>query len=259
MRAGRWSYAFLAAVLVLVYLPLLSVVMFSFSTNGVPTLPLDGVTTHWYKVVFSDADLLAALWVTVRVGLITVFCVLLLATAAAFGLRGRAFRGRGAYEALLGMPFLLPEVITGVALLTLFNVISMDLSMATIIAGHVLFCLGVAFRVVAARVESLPRSLDDASHDLGRGDLATFWFVLLPAIRSSLMTAGLLTFALSFDQTVITIFVSGDNNTLPTLLWAKLRLDTTPEVNAFAALLLAASLVFAVVLMVRSGKELFRR
>ena len=221
-------------------------------------MPIKGFTTDWYGVLFDDEVLRQALWTSVKIGLLTVLIVLVLATLAALALRGRRFRGRGAYEAVLGMPFLLPEVVTGISLLTLFNALELAPSITTILVGHVLFCLAAGLRVIAARVEGLPESLDEAARDLGRGTLATFWFVLLPGMRSALVTAALLVFALSFDQTVITILVAGTENTLPTLLWAKLRLDTTPEVNALASLILAFSFLVAIPLGARAGRDLVR-
>lgn len=256
MSGRRLLYIPLAIVLALVYLPLFSVVLFSFKQGSAPIMPIDHLTTNWYSVLFKDSQLQAALWTTLKVGVITVVIVLAIATAAAFGLRGRRFPGRGVYEAIIALPFLLPEVVVGVALLTLFNSLKVNPSIQTIVVGHVIFCLGAGFRIVAARVESLPRSIDEAAHDLGRGTLGAFWFVLLPGVRSALVTAGLLVFALSFDQTVITIFVSGTTNTLPTLLWAKLRLDTTPEVNALASLMLLTSFLVAIPLALRANKDL---
>lgn len=254
----RILYLPLTLVLILIYLPLVSVVLFSFNAGSAPILPIDGFTTHWYSVLFNDADIRAALWTTIQVGLATVVFVLLIATTAAFGLRGRQFRGRATYEAVVGLPFLLPEVITGVALLTLLNTLKTQPSVTTIVVGHILFCLGAGFRVIAARVESLPRSLDYASRDLGRGTVGTFYYVLLPGVRSALVTAALLVFALSFDQTVITIFIAGTENTLPTLLWAKLRLDTTPELNALATMMLFLSFLVTIPLGLRAGRELAR-
>jgi spermidine/putrescine transport system permease protein len=242
--------------LTLIYLPLVAVVLFSFNASTSPNFPFKHLTLNWYATLWNDAELKDAVLTTLKVGGLTAVIVVLLATAGAFALRGRRFRGRGAYEAVLGMPFLLPEVVTGISLLTLITLLKVDLSLTTILLGHVLYCVGAGFRIIAARVESLPRSLEDAARDLGRGSLGTFWYVTLPCIRSALLTAGLLAFALSFDQTVITILVSGTQNTLPTLLWAKLRIGVTPEVNALATVILGVSFLIAIPLGLRAGRNI---
>jgi spermidine/putrescine transport system permease protein len=230
----------------LIYVPLLVVVVFSFSSSSSSVLPITGLTTQWYSELWDDADLKEAVVNTLQIGIAVVVIALALATLGALAVRGRQFRGRGLYEAFIGMPFLLPEIITGLALLTFFRQVDVDLSIGTVLVGHVVFALGAAFRIVAARVESLSPSLEEAGRDLGRGPLGVFWFVTLPALRSALMTAALVVFALSFDQTVITIFLTGSDNTLPTLLWAKMRIGFTPELNALASVILASTLLIAI-------------
>jgi spermidine/putrescine transport system permease protein len=256
MRRHRLFLIPVALALVLVYLPLLGVVLFSFDKSSAPIMPIQQLTLSWYGTLWHDSDLHQALATTLKVGAITVVCVLCLATVGAFALRGKRFPGRGAYEAMIGLPFLLPEVVIGISLLTWMSVLKIDLSIRTIVLGHILFCLGAGFRVVAGRVETLPRSLEEAARDLGCGAFRTFVLVTFPAMRSALLIAGLLVFALSFDQTIITILLSGTENTLPTLLWAKLRIGVTPEVNALATVILLVSFVIAVPLGLKAGRNL---
>jgi spermidine/putrescine transport system permease protein len=230
----------------LIYAPLIVIAVFSFAASSAGVMPIEDLTTDWYSQLWDDETVRAALWNTLRIGVAVVIVSLLLTTPAALAVRGRRFRGRGLYEFLIGMPFLLPEIITGLALLTFFQQTGIELSLQTILIGHVVFALGAAFRVIAARVEALPPSLEEAARDLGRGPLGTFWFVTLPALRTALVTAALIVFALSFDQTVITIFVTGADNTLPTLLWAKMRIGFTPELNALATVIIAATMLIAI-------------
>ena len=239
----------------LIYAPLIVVAIFSFDSSSAAVMPIEGFSTGWYERLWDDADVRAALENTIKIGIATVVVCLLLATAGALAIRGRRFRGRGIYEFVIGMPFLLPEIITGLALLTFFQQTGVKLSLGTILIGHVVFCLGAAFRVIAARVEALPSSLEEAARDLGRGPLGAFWLVTLPALRSALVTAALIVFALSFDQTVITIFVTSTDNTLPTLLWAKMRIGFTPELNALATVILAATVLVAVPAALIFGKR----
>lgn len=252
MTRNRLLAVPVAATFLLIYLPLVAVVLFSFSASSAPVMPLEGLTAQWYSLLLEDEIMHEAVANTLKVGAITVVVCLVLATAGALALRGRRFPGRGAYEFVIGMPFLLPEVVTGVALLGFFVQAGVTLSITTILAGHVLFCLGAAFRIVAARVEALPQSLEEAARDLGKGPFGAFRAVTLRGLRSALVTAGLLVFALSFDQTVITIFLTGTDNTLPTFLWAKMRLGFTSELNAIATLILLVTALLVIPLALRA-------
>jgi spermidine/putrescine transport system permease protein len=153
------------------------------------------------------------------------------------------------------MPFVLPEIVTGIALLTYYTWIGFRLSLTTVLIGHVVFCLAVAVRTIGGRLQSLPRSYEEASYDLGAGRLRTFYLVTLPNIRTALFTAGLLIFTISFDETVITIFAIGQQNTLPMVIWAMMRRGFTPEVNALATLTFVASLILIVIVGIRLREE----
>ena len=241
-----------AIAFLLMYLPLVSVVLFSFNASSAPVMPIDHLTGDWYIQAAEDSGIREAVLNTLKLGLATVVICLLLATGGALGLRGRRIPGRGAYEFVIGMPFLLPEIVTGLALLTFFTQMHVPLSLTTILFGHVLFCTAAAFRVIAARLESMPLSLEDAARDLGRGPFGAFWYVTLPGLRSALITSAVLVFALSFDQTVITVLVAGTQNTLPTLLWAKMRIGFTPELNALATIILLVTILLAVPVALRA-------
>lgn len=239
----------------LMYLPLLTVVAFSFNASSAPVLPITGLSTVWYEDLFADSAMWDAFLNTLKIGAATVVVSLVLSTLAALAIRHRQFPGRSAYEFLIGLPFLLPEVVTGLALLTFFTELGLSLSLTTILLGHTLFCIGAAFRVVAARLEALPGSLEEAARDLGRGPIGAFWRVTVPAMRSALVTAAVLVFALSFDQTIITILVTGTENTLPTFLWAKLRIGFTPELNALATMIFLTTILLCVPLAMRARPE----
>jgi spermidine/putrescine transport system permease protein len=254
-RGSRWLYLPTTAAFVLIYLPLVAVVLFSFDGSAAPVMPLKGWTLSWYSTLVHDQDIRDAFVNTLKIGALCDVIVMVVATMAALALRGRRFPGRSVYEAWIEMPFLLPEVITGVALLTFFSQTHIALSLRTILIGHVLYTLGAAFRLIAARLESMPPSPEEAARDLGRGALGAFRLVTLPRARSALVTAALITFALSFDQTMITVLVTGTVNTLPTILWARMRIGFTPELNALAALLLGGSFVLSIPIALRLGRQ----
>ena len=144
---------------------------------------------------------------------------------------------------------------TGLALLTFYTLLGIRLSLVTVLIGHVVFCLSVAVRTIGARLQSLPRSYEEASYDLGAGRLRTLFLVILPSIRTAIFTAALLIFTISFDETVITIFTIGQENTLPMLIWAMMRRGFTPEVNAIASLTFVTSLILIVLVGTRSREQ----
>lgn len=246
MRGRHLLLIPVALTFLVVYLPLVAVVLFSFKSSPAIVMPISDFTTDWYGVLWRDSEVHAALRNSLILGAATVGVTLVLATPVALALRGRRFRGRGAYEFVIGMPFLLPEIVTGLALLTFFTQVDIDLSKMTIVIGHVLFVVGAAFRIIAARVETLPTTMEEAARDLGRGAVGSFVYATLPGLWSALAAAALIVFVLSFDQTVITIFLTGVDNTLPTLLWAKMRIGFTPELNALATVLLGITAVLAI-------------
>ena len=204
-------------------------------------MPIERYTISWYRALWFDGDMRAALYLTLKVAGCTVVIAVTLSVLAALGLRHRQFVGRGVYEFAINLPFLVPEIVVGLALVTFFNFAGVALSFETILVGHILFCLSAAFRVIASRLEALPSSLEEAARDLGRGAFGAFWYVTLPGLLSALLTAALLVFALSFDQTVITILVSGPQGTIPTVMWARMRLGFTPELSALATFILVAT------------------
>lgn len=253
--SGRVLLIITILAFILLYLPLVSVVLFSFNAGTAPVLPMRGLTLSWFGELFLDDDIRRAAFTSISIGLSSVVVCMVLGTPAALALRGRTFRGRGAYEAIIGLPLLIPEIITGTGLVTLFTIMNVKFSFWTILAGHVVITVGAGFRVIAGRAEALPRSLEEASNDLGRGVWGTLWHVTLPGMASALVTAALVVFALSFDQTLVTVFLTGTDNTLPTLLFSRMRIGFNSELNALATVLLFATVLLMVPAILLSRKE----
>jgi putative spermidine/putrescine transport system permease protein/spermidine/putrescine transport system permease protein len=140
---------------------------------------------------------------------------------------------------LVFLPFLLPPIIIGLSLLIFFREIDFPRSLVTVIIGHTVFVLALVYRILLVRLQALSRSLVEASYDLGASRWQTFRLVLLPNLTGAMAGAAVLAFALSFDETMITILVTGTQNTLPIRLWAMMRLGFTPDINALVTLILA--------------------
>ena len=228
-------------VYLFMYLPILVIVAFSFSAKRVLSLPIEGWTLNWYAQALMDARLQAGLFNSLRVAIASVTIAAILGTLAAWAVQRYHFFGQEAFRAAVILPLILPGIITGVAMLSFFASLDLPLGLVTVIIGHATFGFPVVFNTVAARISRLPRNLEEAAADLGSPPWSAFWQVVFPGIRSALLSATLLAFTLSFDEIIVTIFLTGQENTLPMEIWARLRFGMTPEINATVTLILLVS------------------
>ncbi len=228
-------------VYLFMYLPILVIVAFSFSAGRVLSLPIKGWTLNWYAQALMDARLQAGLFNSLRVAIASVTIAAILGTLAAWAVQRYRFFGQEAFRAAVILPIILPGIITGVAMLSFFASLDLPLGLVTVIIGHATFGFPIIFNTVAARISRLPRNLEEAAADLGSPPWSAFWQVVFPGIRSALLSATLLAFTLSFDEIIVTIFLTGQENTLPMEIWARLRFGMTPEINATVTLILLVS------------------
>ncbi len=220
------------------YAPILVLVAYSFNASALVTV-WGGFSTRWYAALFSDAPLIAAAWVSLRVAVLASLIATVLGTLAAFVMKrhGR-FRGRSLFTGLVYGPMVMPEVMIGLSLLLTFIGIGLDRGVATIVIAHATFCTGFVAVVVSARLRGLDRSLEEAAADLGAGPLRVLGTVTLPLLTPAIVAGALLAFTLSLDDLVIASFVSGPGaTTLPMRLYSQVRLGVNPEINAASTLL----------------------
>lgn len=232
------------------YLPILVIVVFSFSQGRVLALPIQGWTVDWYSAALSDDRLQAGLFNSIRVAIAATSIAAILGTLAAFAIQKYQFFGKNAFRTAVVLPIILPGIVTGVAMLSFFSTLDVPLGLLTVIIGHATFGFPVVFNTVAARISQLPRSLEEAAADLGASPWSAFWRVVFPGLRSALISGTLLAFTLSFDEIIVTIFLTGQDNTLPMEIWARLRFGITPEINATVTLIL----LFSICLVLLSQK-----
>jgi ABC-type spermidine/putrescine transport system permease subunit II len=211
----------------------------------------ESATLAWYARLWTNADIVAALRATLVVGLTAVAIAVVLSIVLALYVNWEGALGRGLIELLVYLPFLLPPIITGLSLLVFFSRLGVERGIATLAVGHAAFVLALVYRIVLTRLRSIPRSLVEASADLGASRWQTFVLVLWPQLRPAVVTGAVLGFALSFDETLISVFLSGSESTLPLRLWAMMRVGFTPEINALVTLVLAATIVLAVIVSLR--------
>lgn len=266
MRLSRSSRlvlgAFTLAVLGIIYVPLLVVLVNSFSTSTSLTWPPPGFTVEWWGRAFRNAGALDSLLTSVQVGLAATAIALVLGTLIALALQRYEFFGRDTVSLLVILPIALPGIVTGIALNNAFRTImGIPLSLFTVIVSHATFCIVTVFNNVIARLRRTGTNLEDASADLGAGIWTTFRLVTFPQLRSALFAGGLLAFALSFDEIIVTTFTAGSGvSTLPIWILNNLfRPNQAPVVNVIAVVLVVVSIVPIYLAQRIAGSEQTRR
>src|SRR5690242_1135087 len=226
------------------YLPLLVIVMQSFSASPIPGWPIGHYSTRWFRLAWHDQFARTAFENSVTVGLRAAAVALVLGSCIAFALSRFRFFGQNTVSLLFVLPIALPGIVTGLALLSTIDYLGITPSLWTVVAGHATFCIVVVFNNVVARLRRSSTSLEEASLDLGAAGWQTFRHVTLPSIATALVAGGLLAFALSFDEVVVTLFTAGSQQTLPLWIYNQFRLpNTAAEVNAVAVFVIALTAI----------------
>ncbi|KAF1062035.1 ABC transporter permease subunit [Burkholderia gladioli] len=229
------------------YIPILSLIVYSFNESQLVTV-WSGFSTRWYSALLSDDELIAAAWLSLKIGVLTACASVVIGTWAGYVLaRMGRFRGHALYSGMINAPLVIPEVIQGISLLLLFIELAKWIGwpaqrgMFTIWLGHVMLCLSYVAIIVQSRVRELDPSLEEAALDLGATPLKVFFTITLPLISQALVSGWLLSFTLSIDDLVLSAFLSGPGSTtLPLVVFSRVRLGLNPEMNALATLFIAA-------------------
>jgi spermidine/putrescine transport system permease protein len=238
-------FAFL--VLVFIYLPLFVVVLYSFNADSVNSFPMSGFSLKWYGVMAQNKALIESLEHSVTVALISTFLAILLGVPGAFALDRFNFWGKRIFERIVLLPLILPGILTGVAMLSFFQEIGIKQSMLAVVIGHTTFLIATVMTQVFAKLKRMERSIEEASADLGANRFQTFWYVILPNIKTALAGAALLSFTLSLDEIPVTFFLNGVYSTLPVQIWGMTRNGFSPEVNAISSIVFLCSLVLIII------------
>jgi spermidine/putrescine transport system permease protein len=245
MRMGlpRWLIALVAGVYLFLHLPILVLVAFSFNASKF-SVEWTGFSLEWYRRLLERDDILHGLRASLIVGFAATIVSTLMGTLIALGLARHKFRGRRVLEALLYVPIVTPEIVTGISLLILYVLIGFPLGLATITNAHVAFCISFVVVVVLARVEGMDESLEEASMMLGADEITTFWKVTVPQLWPGILSGALLAFTMSFDDFLITSFVAGPgSSTLPLVVYSMVRRNIEPTINAISTLILVGTTV----------------
>jgi putative spermidine/putrescine transport system permease protein len=234
------------AGLAFIYIPLIVIVIYAFNSSKILAWPPPGWTTHWFSQAFKNEAAREAFFTSLKAGVAATAIALVLGTLASLAVARHRFFGRETISFLVILPIALPGIVTGVAISNTFTqVLNVPLSLFTVIVGHATFCIVVVYNNSVARLRRLSGSFEEASADLGAHTWQTFRFVTFPAMKSALIAGGLLAFALSFDEIIVTNFTIGaGEETLPIWIYSNLfRPHELPIVNAVAVLVILISII----------------
>jgi spermidine/putrescine transport system permease protein len=232
------------AFLIFLYGPILLLPIFAFNDSTVVAFPLKGFTTQWFQSVWGDADL----WQAVRNSLFVACTASVLATTlGVFAARASTryvFPAKGAVMGLIMLPLVLPDMIMAMALLVVLLSLNIELSLLTVILGHVLICTPFAVAMLTSAFQSLDKSLEEAAYDLGEGAISTFYLVILPLVTPGIISALLISFTISLDEFVISNFLGSKDKLLSVYIFGQLRFPkNVPTIMALGALLVALSVI----------------
>ncbi|MFD3447462.1 ABC transporter permease [Microbacteriaceae bacterium 4G12] len=250
MKKFLVSYSWL--ILLFLYLPMLVLMVYSFNDSRI-NAEWKGFTLHWYTDLFENPDVISAFLNTMIIALTATVLSTIIGTLCALGLHRYKYRFKGAWNGLIYLPILVPDILMGLSLLILFSQLQLELGKLTIIIAHVTFSISFVVVILSARLAGMGKELEEAANDLGATPWQTFRYVTFPSLAPGIISAALLTFTLSIDDFVISFFVSGPGSTtLPLYIYSMVKRGITPEINALSTILI----ISIVTLMIAS--EIFR-
>jgi spermidine/putrescine transport system permease protein len=236
------------------YFPLLIVLVFSFSPTKT-IVGISGFTLKWYLELFKDQNLLTAFFHTLIIGVGAVGIAIVLGLAGAFFVSRVSFPGKSVFRTLVLLPYILPGILMGISLLVVIKALNIPLSPFTVLLGHVSFTVPVVMFQIMSRIARMGPNYQAAAMDLGANPVQTFWYVTLPMIRTALIGAALLAFTVSFDEIVISYFLTGTWMTLPVFIYGMMRYGLSPKVYAISTIILFLSLALIMLMSRYTGRS----
>lgn len=237
---------YLAFLTVIMYLPIVVVIIYSFNVSKQSTI-WSGWTFHWYKEVFRDRTLIEALKNSVILGVLSSLIAGIIGTLGAVGMMRTKNKVNGIVEYISTLPIMIPEIILGMIFMVYFSLLRLPFGMVTLVIGHASFCIPYVFMMVKARLAGMDKFLAEAARDLGASEGRAFLDITLPLISPAIVSGMLLSFAMSLDDVVISIFVTGaKTNTLPIKVYTQLKTGITPKINALSTMMLLCTLILVV-------------
>jgi spermidine/putrescine transport system permease protein len=242
-----WPWLVIAGVLGFLYAPVAITAIFSFNDSAITGFPIKGITTEWYANLWNDAEFREATMFSLKIAALSTLISVLIGTPAAIAVNRSGSRWVRALNAVYVSPMLIPALVLAVSMTTMFTLLSVQLSMWTIVGGHVVVSAPLIFLIVSARLRGFDWTLPSAARVLGATPFQAFVRVTVPLLAPAVMGGAILAFIVSMDNFVISLFLTGGESTLPLLIWSRMRESFDPTVNAMATLLLVATLTAAIV------------
>ena len=236
-----WPRVYIITLLGIMYLPIALVILYSFNASRL-SVNWSGFTFDWYRQLFRDRSMLEALRNSLFLATVSSLAAAVIGTLGAFGATRHKLRGSGAIEYLSMLPIMIPEIILGMVLLAFFSLLGLPLGMTTLIVAHTSFNIPYVFLLVKARLAGLSKEYAEAARDLGAGEARAFFDIILPLIFPAILSGMLLGFAMSFDDVIISVLVTGPRvSLLPIKIYTQVKTGITPKTNALCTLLFAAT------------------
>lgn len=238
---------FIVLVLTFLYLPILVTIIYSFNTSKMNIL-FEGFTTSWYQTMFYNRNLMEAFQNSLIVGIVSTLIATIIGTLGAVGMHKYSFLGKNFLDKVLYIPVVIPEIVLGIALLSIYSFMNITLGLFTIIIAHITFCIPFVLITVRARISGLDNALVEAAMDLGANTFQAFFKVTLPLLMPGVLSGAMLSFTLSLDDVIISFFTNGpDSITLPLEILSMVRTGVTPEANALSTMIMIVTMLIVCV------------
>jgi len=243
MKEIKFSKVFLVLIMLLIYLPIAVVVVYSFNGSKISSV-WSGLSLEWYRQLFDDVDMFVALKNSLVLATLSSVLSGIIGTLGAVGIRRSKMRAESSVEYLTMLPIMIPEIILGMLFMAFFSMIGMPFGMGTLVIAHSTFCIPYIYTVVKGRLSGIDINVQEAARDLGAKEYQVILNIVLPQLMPAVISGMLLAFAMSLDDVIISIFVTGVNtNTLPIKIYSQLKTGVTPEINALCTLMLLVTIV----------------
>ena len=245
--SGVLKNVYIGLVFLFLYLPIFYVIVFSFNTSKL-NIVFENFTLQWYGSFSKNRALMDSLANTLIIGAASTAVSTVIGTIGAIGLNKYRFKGRGIIDKLLYIPIVIPEVVLGIALLSIYSALSIPLGLISLILSHITFSIPFVVITVRARLAGFDKFLEEAAMDLGANRIVTFWKVTLPLIMPGVLSGAMLAFSLSIDDVVISFFTTGPGSmTLPLKIFSMVKTGVTPEVNALSTVIMVITIAIIAV------------
>ena len=242
----RFSYIYLAIITIITYVPILLTVIYSFNESKLSSV-WEGFSLKWYQELFRDRDLKEALINSLVLAALSCCAAVIIGTLGAIGMHKKKNRCNSTITYIAMIPIMVPEIILGMVFLSVFSLMGLPFGMTTLVIAHTTFCVPYIFSMVKARLVGMEEAYEEAALDLGASPIRVFFEITLPLIAPAILSGMMLAFAMSFDDVVISIFVTGPKvNTLPVKIYTKIKTGVTPEINALATIMLFVTILLVV-------------